>query len=407
MSLVRRALERSPGDPTEARNVNLSRYLSWVSDSFSTPSGVFVDQDTAMRHDAVWSCVTAIAQDVAMMPVDVVRYVNGAREDVSPTPQIIGAPSVLVGALDWRYQIVESWLLAGNALGRVTATDPSGRYPTRIELLSPSQCSPDGMNPGHVMVDGKSEALWPVGPIWHVPAYTMPGSWWGLSPIEYHRAKIGAGLAAGRFGEDFFGKGGHPSAILAPETDPGVEGAKAMKASFLRAAKGREPAVLPQSITYTPIQISPNDSQFIDAMRYSVEQVCRIYREDPADHGASAGTGGSITYANRSDADLARFKRRQFWVTKLQDALTAFLPQPQVVKLNTSASLMMTPMERHQLHALRLGSRTTTVNEVRDIEDEPKFGPEYDEPGIPVEGNHAEPDPSNDDPGDDMNGAAA
>lgn len=384
MSLVRRALERSPGDRTEARGVNLNGYLSWMSEAFSTPSGVYVDQDSAMRHDAVWSCVTAIGQDVSMMPVDVVRYRNGAREDVTPMPQIIAAPSVLAGPMDWRYQVVVSWLLSGNAVGRVTATDMSGRYPTRIELLNPASCAPDLSQPGYVRVDGVAEAVWPVGPIWHVPAYTMPGSWWGLSPIAYHRAKIGAGMAAGQFGEEFFGKGGHPSAILAPESDPGVEGAKAIKSSFLRAAKGREPAVLPQSIKYQAIQINPSDSQFIDAMRYSVEQVCRVFREDPADHGASAGAGGSITYANRSDADLARFKRRQFWVVKMQDALTALIPQPQKARLNTSSALMMTPRERHELHKLRLDSETITVNEVRTIEDEPKFGPEFDTPGIPI-----------------------
>jgi len=90
-----------------------------------------------------------------------------------------------------------------------------------------------------------------------------------------------------------------------------------------------------------------------------------------------------MTYANRVDADLARFKRRQFWVVKMQDALTACLPRPQVARLNVSAALMMTDKERHELHKLRLDARTRTVNEIRKIEDEPSFGPEFDIPGIP------------------------
>jgi phage portal protein BeeE len=191
-------------------------------------------------------------------------------------------------------------------------------------------------------------------------------------------------LAAGKFGEEFFGSGGHPSAILAPETDPGPDGAKRIKQSFIAATRGREPAVLPQSVTYTQVQISPEDSQFIDAMRYSVEQVCRIYREDPADHGSSGG-GSSMTYANRSDADLARFKRRQFWVVKMQESMTALLPGEMHARLNTSSALMMTPRERHELHGLRLAQKTTTVNEIRQIEDETPFsGDEFDAPGIPT-----------------------
>ena len=45
---------------------------------------------------------------------------------------------------------------------------------------------------------------------------------------------------------------------------------------------------------------------------------------------------------------------------------------------------MMTDMERHELHDLRLRNKTRSVNEVHDIEDEPRVDdPAYDEPGIP------------------------
>lgn len=382
MTLVRRLT--SPR-AEERSTVNLSQYIRWVADStLATSSGVYVDQDTAMRHDAVWSCVTAIAQDVSMMPVDVVRYVNGQRQEVTPQPRIIANPSSVVSSLDWRYQVVESWLTDGNAVGRVTDTDASMRYPTRIELMDASKVQPDPNKPGAVLIDGASEDLWPVGPIWHVPAYLLPGSWWGSSPIEYHRAKIGGGLAAEKFGHEFFGAGGVPVSILTVDGQtPTEEQAKQLKTKFLSSSRTREPVVLPGHTKYQQVQINPSDSQFIDSQRYTVEQVCRIFREDPADHGASSG-GTSMTYANRSDADLARYKRRQFWVVKLQSSLTALLPQPQVVRLNTSAALMMTPRERHELHALRLNSRTTTVNEVRTVEDEAPFpGDEFDEPGIP------------------------
>ena len=87
----------------------------------------------------------------------------------------------------------------------------------------------------------------------------------------------------------------------------------------------------------------------------------------------ASGGGTSVTYANRSDADLARFKRRQFWVTKLQNALTDLLPRPQVVRLNTSSALMMTDAERWAILDLRLKNKTTTINEVRKLEDETPF----------------------------------
>lgn len=334
-------------------------------------ASVFVDEDTALRHDAVWSCTTKIAQDVAMMPVDVVRYQNGRRVPVDPAPQIISAPSVLRSdPMDWRQDVLSSWLRWGNAWGLVTQISANGLYPTRIELVNPADVYVwDDAKSVRFRVNGEEHALWPVGDLWHAPAYTVPGQLLGLSPIRYHAASIRTGLLAGQFGEQFFTGGGHPSGLLSPATDPGKEGAQALKESFVNATRGREPAVIPQSVTYTPIQVNPDDSQFLDTMRYSVEQVCRIFGEDPADHGSSGG-GSSLTYANRSDADLARLKRRQFWVVKLQNVLTAMVPPGLHARLNTSASLMMTTMERHQLHALRLNSGTTTVDEIRQIEDE-------------------------------------
>ena len=375
------SLLRFPTRPTEERMTIDA--LGALAAASAASYGGSVDADSAMRHDAVWSCRTRIAQDISMMPVDVVRTVGGSRQDVSPQPQIIAAPSTWLDSLDWRYQVVDSWLGWGNAWGWVTDTTGNGMYPTRIELLAPSAVTPKTGVDGTFIVTGYGEdKLFPLGRLWHVPAFTLPGALLGLSPIQYHRAIISTGLQAGQYGKRFFDGGGHPTGIIAPGTDPGLEAATQLKQRFVEATNGaREPIVLPKDTTYIPLQTNPDDSQFLDTQRYSVEQICRIFGEDPADHGASSG-GSSITYANRSDAELARFKRRQFWVTKMQKSLTALIPRPQQVKLNTSSTLMMTTKERHEVYAIRLANNTITVNEIRALEDEAKFDdPKFDEPG--------------------------
>ena len=345
--------------------------------------GNLVDEDSSMRHDAVWSCRTRISQDVSIMPVDVIRYVGDTRQNVMPQPAIIASPSAWTRPMDWRYQVIDSWLGWGNVYGLITATTANGAYPARIELLSPSSVQPKpGAQGVFTITNHGDEELWPLGNLWHVPAFTLPGSLTGLSPIGYHAATISTGLSAGKYGKGFFDGGGHPTGIIAPGSDPGLEGATQLKQRFVEAAMGgREPIVLPKDTTYVPLQTNPDDSQFLDTQRYSVEQICRIFGEDPADHGSSSG-GSSITYANRTDAELARYKRRLFWVRKLQDALTELIPRPQQVRLNTSVTLQMTPTERHTLYKLRLDSNTITVNEVRRLEDEAPFDDsKFDEPG--------------------------
>jgi HK97 family phage portal protein len=376
------AVRKSEPRVEERATVQLPAYA--VRMLAESTGGVFVDGDSSMRHDAVWSCRTKIAQDVSMLPVDVVRYVGGRRQVVEPVPQIIASPSVSIPSLDWRYQVVDSWLGWGNAWGMVTATTADMRYPLRIELQSPTDVRWEDRGNGlEFFVNEVREDLWPVGRLWHRPAFTLPGSMIGLSPIQYHRVKIGLGISAEKFGADFFTDGGHPSAILAVPGNPTEEQAKGLKQRLMELTRGnREPLVMPAETKYMPIQVNPEDSQFIESQRYTVEQICRIFGEDPTDHGASVGAS-SVTYANRLDAEAARIKRRQFWITKLQDVLTEMLPRPQTVKINTSAFLMMTPAERHALYGVRLSNKTITINEVRTHEDEAPFGDEFDVPGIP------------------------
>ena len=381
-------LFRDQPNATEARSVRLPYPYNTIdlAAQMRGSSSVNVTTESAMRHDAVWSCRTRIAEDVSMMPVDVIRYVNGARQEVNPVPQIIAAPSVVTSdPMDWRYQIVMSWTGDGNAWGLVMGTSSNGQYPTRIELKEHSSVWIQAAGKRvQFFVDNVEEELWPVGRLWHAPAYTVPGRLVGLSPIQHHATVIGKGMAAGLHGFQYFSDGAHPTSIWKLQ-GANAEQAKTFKDRLMSLAMGnREPMVVDAgAVSMEQLQSNPSDSQFLETERYSVEQVCRIFNCDPADHGSSSG-GSSMTYANRSDADLARLKRRQYWVTKMQNVLTSFLPRPQVVKLNTSASLMMTEMERHQVHALRLKSKTRTVNEVRRVEDDPPFpGEQFNEPGIP------------------------
>ena len=166
----------------------------------------------------------------------------------------------MVAALDWRYQIIVSWLSAGNAWGLVTQTTASVSYPTRIELCPPPgkvQVRPAGKRV-EFYVDEVQHRLWPLGDLWHVPAYTMPGHLLGMSPIAYHALSIGVGLASEKFGADFFQDGGHPTAIVGIEGNPTDEQARTLKEKLLNLTRGnRELLVMPEATTYTPMQVNP------------------------------------------------------------------------------------------------------------------------------------------------------
>ena len=347
-------------------------------DSMSTPSGVYVDADTALRHDAVWAAVNRIAMPIAGLPVDTVRIVGKDRQVLS-SPQVIEQPSVMIDQIDWLYQQLSSLLLRGNGWGDVTEWAGGGRFPSRIEPRHPDSVKwRNASGELQFTVNGERRMLWPLGDLWHVAAFTPAGSVLGMSPITYHAAAIGAALAAQEFGARFFGDGGHPTALVKAKTSLTEDQAKAIKAAVNRAMRGsREVAVLGADLDYEQISVTPEDSQFLASMNYGVEQVARVFGLSPELLGA-ATSGSSVTYANRE-------QRQQdylvypfgWWLKKMERALSRLLPRPQIVKFNTGALLRSDMKTRHEVYDRRLRNGTMSVNEVRALEDEPPI-PEGD-----------------------------
>jgi HK97 family phage portal protein len=137
-------------------------------------------------------------------------------------------------------------------------------------------------------------------------------------------------------------------------------------------------------VTYEPIMVDPNDSQFIDLMRFAIEEACRFWRVPPSMVYAAV-SGQSVTYANVTQSDLAYLKHSlEGHLVRIERALTRLLPRPQVVRFNRNAFLRTDPVTRSEVVDRRLKNQTMTVNEARALEDEPPFGgDEFDEPGIP------------------------
>ncbi len=342
--------------------------------------------DEALRDAATWQCVKVKASGLASLPVDVVRYEDKRRITVSPAPKVIEEPSDMTFRQVWMFQAGASMFTDGNVFGRVTAVDRR-QYPTSIELLDPTKITRRSVEGGVIVVfhEGEEMRRFPHGDLWHLPGeMTEPGSPFGLSPVWYGSKDVATSLAAGAFGGQFFTDGGHPSALLKPKTDPGQDGAKQIKEAFLGATQGkREPAVLPQSVEYQQLQIDPKDSQFIDLMMFQVLQACRRHGVPPSMVFASV-YGQNLTYANVTQADLHFLKHSLSWPIDLFEAgLGKLIPRPQAVKFNRDAILRADAKGRWEIHDLRLKNRTTSVDEVRALEDEEPFGDEFAEPGIP------------------------
>jgi HK97 family phage portal protein len=383
-------------EPVEQRATY--RVPTFTGGSLMTPAGVIVDAQSALRNAAVWACQRVIVATISGFPVDVIRVMGGRRSPVDVQPEIVANPSGLpsVRRRAWVAQAVRSAVQCGNIYGNASGFDGAGR-PSQIDILDFSCVSWRKVD-GRVaaFVDGKPREIWPLGDLWHVPVaqFMLPGQPFAMSPTDYASTAIGTGIAAEEFGSRFFGDGAHPTAVATvDDPDLTAEQAEAVKARLMSIIRGsREPLVLGSAWELKQWQVSPEDSQFLELMQFEVLQACRVWGVPPS-MAFAAVTGQNVTYANVSDSDLQFLKYGVTpWMIDLEDAWSELIVRPQVVKFNVSGLLRMDAMQRATLHKLRLDSKTTTVNEVREHEDEEPFGAEFDEPGIPgVEPSPVEP----------------
>lgn len=371
--MIVRSLRRQPTTKVEQRDGALN-IASWSQFLARLSGGSSMSMDSAMRHDAVWACVNLLAKDIAKMPLDAIRYRGGLKVPVPGVP-LLEQPSAAATTVDWLYQIMVSLQLRGNAYGLITDVDDRVAMARTVEIVSPDDVTWQG---GRPFYDGKAWDLWPVGRMWHLPAFTMPGAVEGMSPISHHARTIATGQAVQEFAAAFFESNASPAAILTSRGNPTPEQAQQLKDRVRAVLSGnrREPLVLPEGTTWVPLQINPEESQFLDTQRLTVEQVCRVFGVPPSRVGASVTGGGSLTYSNReSDALNYLESSLQFWMTKIETAISQLLPRGMRCKFNPGVILRTDLAGRYASYkvAAEIGAITgqtlLSVDEMRELED--------------------------------------
>jgi HK97 family phage portal protein len=344
-------------------------------------AGVRVDEHSSMQLLAVFSCVRVISDSIAMLPVDVYRGRGGETQSI-PTPVWIDQPNVDTDRVAFLVQTIVSLLLRGNAYWLVVRND--GGQITELWTLHPDmvQVEAQGMRKAFRIQGQRFD-----GELVHIPAMLFPGSKVGVDPISAARDAIGLGLATQTFGSKFFAQGAMPSGVI---TSPGIvtpEQAKELAQSW-RAAHGgvnrsNLPAVLTGGAAYTPIAITPEQSQFLETRRYNDEQIYRLFG---LQHPFTPMGGSSMTYANTEQlgTDVTRFTFMP-WIVRLEGALSRLLPRPQFAKFNLDAFLRSALRDRYESYKTGIETGFLEVNEVRawenlDPMDTPPADPEAPSP---------------------------
>ena len=118
--------------------------------------------------------------------------------------------------------------------------------------------------------------------IFHVPGLGFNGLI-GFSPIAMMKNSLGTSIAVDKYGSSFFKNGAQPSGVL---EHPGVVKdpnriRDSWEAAYGGASNAHRVAVLEEGLSYKPISLPPEDSQFLETKQFSVTEICRIFRVPP------------------------------------------------------------------------------------------------------------------------------
>jgi HK97 family phage portal protein len=349
--------------------------------SVVSDAGVEVTADTAMRHIAVKACVQLIADAIRQLPVGAYRKTQDFRVPVARRPSWLVAPNPDQTWGQFVDYALHSLLVYGNAFIFIVSRDFLG-YPQDLAVIHPEDVEVDREDgPKRIRVSGKEFSEFngrkPNGRVLHVQAHTGDGLV-GLSPIEDAREAIGSGLAIEQFGNKFFANGAVSSGTIEmpPNSHPTPDQMQQTARQFDRRHKGlknaHRPIVLANGASYKPMTVPPNEAQFIEAAKFNVEQIARLYRIPPhlisdVEKSTSWGTGieqqgiGFVTYTLDP------------WITRLEEALNQLLPRGQFLKFNVNGLLRGDAAARGAFYQTMGTLKAMTINEIRALEDMPPF----------------------------------
>lgn len=301
MNFLRKSLSmgvtKSPGVIQETPIVN----FPFIAPT-TTASGVTVNPQTALEHEAVYTCVRTITSDIAKIPLQIEKKnpAGGWKVDYDhPFNQLLNYPNERHVAFEFIEDMVLSCMLNGDAFAVVIRDNmgiaekiiPVNPYTTRV-FEDPQ----DGELYYHVtskmLFNERTSIKTETGEtrtIYHRDMIRMRGLSLdngknGYSAIRLAREAFGLAIATQETAARAYTNGANVSGYFKPDPTMGAESAMAMADKLKTAIAGivnsGKTAVLP-GLDYVAINKNVSDLQLVEARRQVTSDIGRIFRVPP------------------------------------------------------------------------------------------------------------------------------
>lgn len=366
----------------EARNIedpstpltgqNLAEYLD-------NDIGIQVDNQSAMTLSAVYSCIYVLSSSIGQLPLHVMRKQGDSIEAAKDHPAywlLHDEPNQWQTSYKWRETKQSHVLGWGNGYTQAIRS-PRGelrelvtRRPWETQLVK------NGNRWLYAVVDEDGSHAVQLEDMIHVRALGSDGRT-GKSLIRQHAETIGLGLAAQRYGKDFFTGGGRPTGLVTVKNQLQKDSWERLKTAWNNAisklkASENKTLMLPADLDYKSITIPPEDAQFLETRKLNRSEVAGIFNI-PAH---MINDLDKATFSNISEQAIQFVRHTMMpWVVNWEQEINrrvftrAERAAGYYVKFNLAGLLRGTAKERADFYHLAITDGWMDRNEARVLED--------------------------------------
>jgi HK97 family phage portal protein len=358
------------------------QWWPWVRESFSGAwqQNVTIEVSNVLTYASVFACVTLIASDIAKLGLDLVEEDRDGiwAEVVAPRGQAWAPVVKKFNHYQNRIKFIEQWITSKLIFGNTYALKQRDqrRIVSALYVLDPQRVTPLVTPSGDVYYqlrrDDLSELpsdglIVPASEIIHDRMICIYHPLIGVSPIYACGLAAMQGLAIQGNSNTFFANGSQPGGVL---TAPGIitdETAARLKAywdtNFGGVNVGKV-AVVGDGLKYEPMSQNAVDSQLIDQLKWTAENVCTTFHVPPY----MIGVGNPPPYANIEPL------QQQYYAQALQSLIENLelcldegleLPAPYGTQVDLDDLFRMDTVTRADAAAKAIGSGGMSPNEAR------------------------------------------
>lgn len=342
--------------------------------------GVNVTNDAAQRITAVFAAIRIRSENLASLPKAVSKRTANGWEVAATHPVhrlMRQRPNGYMNIFDFWFCVnanMDGWGNSYALIERDKHGDPVALHPIRAKQVMVGFDKTRHTKNYRVYGSDGFDGVYLDYEVCHFKLYSLDGIR-GVDPIEYNAIALGKGIAATKFGAEFYKKGGNIKGVL--EADGSMDDAafKAFMDHYKKSSQNYDTPLLEYGIKYKQVGISPVAAQLLQTEIFAIQDVARIFNIPP--HMLSELSKATFSNIEHQTLQFLQYSLRpsvKRFESELENKL--FFPDEldnYQVKFNLNGMMRGDMQARADHYAKGILNGWYTRNEVRELEGLPRL----------------------------------